>query len=204
MARRSDHTREELKDLILATSWKIAGNDGFEGLTARRIAAEIGYAPGTIYNLFESMDDLYLQINARTLDRLYAILCGAACNDPAKSPAKNMKKMAGLYMEFAQGNRPYWLMLFNHRLPDGRKVQPWYQEKIDRLFDPLENLLKPLFGAKQDKKRKMAARVLWSSVHGLCFLQETGKIALVGDKAPAEAMASYLIDTFLAGVTGDK
>lgn len=203
MARRSDHTREELKALIIEKSWEIVGRDGFEGLTARRVAADIGYAPGTIYNIFKSMDDLYLQINSRTLDALYEVLSSAACNDAKKTPVRNMKKMAGLYMDFARAYRPYWLMLFSHRLPEGRKARDWYQEKIDRLFHPLEKLLQPLFSAGQNRKRKMAARVLWASVHGLCFLQETGKIPLVGGKAAAEDMADYLVDTFVAGIKRD-
>ena len=74
MARRNDHTREELKDLIIEESWRIIEKHGFEGLTARRIAKNIGYAPGTIYNMFISMDDLYLQLNAKTLDLLLATL----------------------------------------------------------------------------------------------------------------------------------
>lgn len=201
MARRSDHTREELKQLILDKAWKIAGKKGFEGLTARAIAAEAGYAPGTIYNLFKSMDDLILQINARTLDLLYETLSNPACNDPKKSPSGNMKAMAASYMAFARDYRPYWLMLFHFRLPEGRKVQKWYQGKIDALFEPLEKLLTPLFTERQKNKRKMAARVLWSSVHGLCFLQETGKVSIVsGDDGQAGDMAAYLIDTFLAGL----
>lgn len=199
MARRSDHTRDQLKEMILETSWDIVGKDGFAGLSARRIANDIGYAPGTIYNVFSSMDDLCLEVNGRTLDMLYDVLNGPACNDPKKPPIQNMKKMAALYMRFAHEYKPYWLMLFSHRMPEGQELQNWYQEKIDKLFDPLENLLQPLFPAKQDQKRKMAARVLWSSVHGLCFLQETGKIHLVGAKAPTD-MAFYLIDTFVAGI----
>lgn len=200
MARRSDHSREELKDLILETSWKIVGSQGFEGLTARRVATEIGYAPGTIYNLFKSMNDLYLQINGRTLDLLYETLAAPVCNDPKKEPSTNMVKMASQYMNFAKEYRPYWLMLFSHQMPEGRKSQKWYEEKIDRLFTPLENLLEPFFTPRQGKKRKMAARILWSSVHGLCFLQETGKIALVDGQSSAEDMAKYLIDTFIAGL----
>ncbi len=73
MARRKDHSREELKDLILQAAWKIVGAEGYEGLTARRVAAEIGYAPGTIYNLFASMDDLCQQLCGRTLDDLYGL-----------------------------------------------------------------------------------------------------------------------------------
>lgn len=203
MARRSDHTRDQLKEMILEASWKIVGDEGFFGLSARRVATDIGYAPGTIYNIFESMDDLYLQVNSRALDRLYDVLNGSACRDPKKTPAQNMKKMAELYMTFAREYRPYWLMLFSNRLPEGRRQESWYREKIDKLFDPLEKLLQPLFPVKQDQKRKMAARVLWSSVHGLCFLQETGQIHLVGGKGPAD-MVHYLIDTFIAGIKGGK
>lgn len=199
MARRSDHTRDQLKAVILDAAWKIVGEDGFEALTARRIALAVGYAPGTIYNIFASMDDLYLQINARTLDMLYDALSGPVCNDPGKTPVRNMKKMAEIYMVFAREYRPYWLMLFSHRMPEGRRLEDWYQEKIDRLFDPLGGLLKPLFPESQGRKRRMATRVLWSSVHGLCFLQETGKVHLVGGKMPTD-MAHYLIDTFVAGI----
>ena len=91
-------------------------------------------------------------------------------------------------------------MLFSHNLPEEQQAPAWHQEKIDRLFLPLENLLAPLFTAQQDKERTMAARVLWSSVHGLCLLQKTGKIGLIDEQAAPETMAAYLIDTFVAGI----
>jgi AcrR family transcriptional regulator len=201
MARRKDHSREELKGLILEAAWKIVGAEGLEGLTARRIAGAIGYAPGTIYNLFESMDDLCQQLCGRTLDDLHGVLASRECSEPGQGPVRNMKKMAALYMKFARERRPYWRMLFDHRMPEGSETEPWLQEKIDRLFGPLEELLRPFFSLRQDRKRKMAARVLWGSVHGLCFLQETGKIELVGGRTDtATAMADYLIDTFIAGI----
>lgn len=200
MARRNDHTREELKNLVIEESWKIIGEYGFEGLTARRIAKNIGYAPGTIYNLFSSMDDLYLQLNARTLDLLFTTLTDPKCRNPKKSPINNMKAMATHYMEFAREYRPYWLILFNLKVTENRTDANWYHEKVDQLFTPLEELLKPYFTEKQSKKRKIAARVLWASVHGLCFLQETGKISIVSDQNTAPDMAGYLIDTFIAGI----
>ena len=200
MARRSDHTRVELQEMILSAAWRIIGAEGFEAVTARRIAAEINYAPGTIYNIFPSMDALYLQVNARTLDLLKDVLNSPQCHDPRRSPAINLKNMAALYMGFARDYRLYWLMLFSHRLPEGRKELAWYQAKIDQLFTPLESLLTPLFSNRQEKKRKMAGRVLWASVHGLCFLQETDKIPLVAGRAAADDMSSYLIDIFIAGL----
>lgn len=200
MARRSDHSKEELETLILETSWKIIGEEGFEGLSARRIAKEIGYAPGTIYNLFESMDHLYLFISGRVLDKLYEELSRPDCNDDEKAPIENMKKMASIYMDFAKEYRPYWLMLFRVQMPEFRKTEAWYQVKVERLFTPLENLLKPYFEDKSEEEQKTAARVLWSSIHGLCFLQETGKITVLEENLRAEPMSDYLIETFLRGV----
>lgn len=199
MARRSDHTREELQSRILECAWKIVQKDGFAGLTARRIAGEIGYAPGTIYNIFQSMDDLYLAVNHLTLDRLYQVLSSPDCNNPKKSPVQNMKKMAEMYREFSRKHRAHWLMLFTHTLPEGQGVPDWYQEKVNRLFEPLEELLKPFYPGRSHK-RMMAARILWASVHGICFLEETGKIPLVASRSSAADMTGYLIDSFIAGI----
>ena len=66
MARRSDHTKDELKDIILSASRKIIEKEGFQNLSARKIATAIKYAPGTLYNFCKNLDELILQINAQT------------------------------------------------------------------------------------------------------------------------------------------
>lgn len=200
MARRSDHTRDELKKIILEESWNIIEKQGVAGLTARRIAKNIGYAPGTIYNVFGSMDDLYLNVNSLTLDKLYGLLASPECQSEQKTPVQNMKKMAQLYREFAKENRQHWLMLFTYTLPKNKKPSAWYEEKVARLFEPLENLLEGFYTSQQARKRKMAARVLWASVHGICFLEETGKIPLVSNQENPPDMSGYLIDNFILGV----
>jgi len=203
MARRNDHSREELKKMILRSALGIVGKKGFEALTARAVASDIGYAPGTIYNIFASMEDLYLSVNAHTLDKLYDALSDPACKNDTKSPLQNIKKMAELYRNFAHENRTYWVMLFTHSLPAGQKAPAWYQEKINLLFEPLEELLGPYYSTRQIKKRKMAARALWASIHGVCFLEETGKIPLINNQELATDMAQYLIENFISGITNN-
>ena len=200
MARRSDHTRDELKEMIIKVSSKTIEKEGFEKLTARRIAKDIGYTPGTIYNLFDSMADLYLEINGITLDKLYEVLSSDKCRSDKKTPIQNMKKMAQLYKDFSEDNRAHWLMLFTYRLPEGKELPDWYQEKITRLFMPLEDLLQPYYSPQQSRKRKMAARTLWASVHGIFFLEETGKITLVANQESPSTMTNYLIDNFIYGI----
>ena len=43
MARRSDHSREQLADMAVAAATALAERDGLRGVTARGIAREIGY-----------------------------------------------------------------------------------------------------------------------------------------------------------------
>ncbi len=50
MARRADHTREELAGLVVGAAEDLARREGLRGVAMRRIATEIGYAPGSIYS----------------------------------------------------------------------------------------------------------------------------------------------------------
>lgn len=201
MARRNDHSKEQLKELILDTAWKILEQKGSEGLTARNIAKEIGYAPGTIYNFYQSMTEVQLHINSRTLDLLYEALTVSDCTNSQRLPIENMKSMASCYIQFARDYRPYWLLLFNLQLTEGQRQLSWLGYKIEKLFVPLETQLKRMFAETTSHiECKRAARTLWASVHGLCHLQETAKLSIVDDQKTSLDLSYYLIDTFLAGL----
>ena len=47
---------------------------GLASLSAREVARRIGYSPGTLYNVFENLDDLILTIEGRLIDGLAAEL----------------------------------------------------------------------------------------------------------------------------------
>src|SRR5262245_47845907 len=70
MGRRSLHTADELRELIIGASTELIEEAGFAGLSAREIARRINYSPGTLYNSFENLDELVLIIEGRLLDRL--------------------------------------------------------------------------------------------------------------------------------------
>ena len=71
MARRSDHTRDELKKLILEKSSELIRIGGVEAISSRKIAKSIGYTVGTIFQVFGTMDRLVATINMQTLEALF-------------------------------------------------------------------------------------------------------------------------------------
>lgn len=99
MGRRSIHTPEELRELIIDATTAIVEQDGLEGLSAREIAKRVGYSPGTLYNVFENLDDLLLIIEARLLDDLAERLAGT---DSSGSPTERLRRLAGSYFTFTQ------------------------------------------------------------------------------------------------------
>ncbi len=194
MARRSDHSREELYDMALEAARQIAEKEGLRGLKARRIARDIGYTIGTLYNLFEDLDDLIVHLNGRTLDDLYRACARVKLNG---DPDAATRALAESYIQFTRDHPKLWNILFEHHLPDGRELPEWHREKILQLLGLVERALAPLFPAGQEVERHHCARVLWSSLHGICSLKSTEKLIKTES---VEAMSDTLISNYLAGL----
>lgn len=200
MARRNDHSRKELEALALESAIDIVKKEGLQALTARHLAQTIGYTPGTLYNLFGSMDGLFFLINGLTLDRLHKAIANAAFSPAANGLVETLKIMARTYMKFAHENKALWLMVFHPSVLQEEKAPDWYRQKVKDEFVPLEQALSPLFEGRNAHQKALAARVLWSSVHGICLMQITGKIDLISDE-DAHTMSDYLIENFIKGLS---
>ncbi len=194
MGRRSDHSREELRAMVMMTAERIAEAEGLRGLGARKIMREVGYTIGTFYQLFGRLDDLIVELNGRTLDELYE-QCSKAPQDG--DPETRMSALAKRYIGFTRKHPKRWSILFEHRLPDGDDLPAWHHEKILRLLALSEAAVAPLFLPGQEVERHHAVRVLWSSLHGICSLEASNKLI---ETESVEALSETLISNFRAGL----
>jgi AcrR family transcriptional regulator len=196
MGRRSIHSPEELRELIIQAATEIVEQDGLEGLSAREIAKRIGYSPGTLYNVFENLDDLLLTIEARLLDRLAEQL---AKTEAAGTPQERLRRLTKAYFAFSQERPKLWNLLIEHRLPAGRDVPEWYRAKLESLLVPLEAALAPLVADADSAAKKHAARTLWVGVHGMTSLSAVDKFSSMTNTAGASHI-DELVSTYLAGL----
>jgi len=194
MARRSDHSREELEALAINAGHQLIGEQGFSHFSARQVALRIGYTVGTLYHIFGSYDELILRINAKTLDAWYGEMAAAL----QKNKSDPMRFLARHYLAYSTEHYQHWLALFEHHMEKGRAVPGWYREKLARFFVLMEDALLPRVGNNRKKAGKIA-KVLWAGIHGICILSHTGKLDIVGAQS-AEALALSLVDHYLAGV----
>jgi AcrR family transcriptional regulator len=200
MARRSDHSREELYDLAMRAARRIVESDGFRALTARSVADAIGYSPGTLYNLFENLDDLIVHLNGRTLDELHDHL---SSGPPAGDPMADLMLLLDGYLGYLEAHPNLWTVLFDFSLPEGQELPAWYLLKVSKVLTLLEDALSPLFAPGEEEEKHGAARILWASLHGICSLSNTGKLKVVTTQSVRE-MSAALVTHFVTGLAARR
>ena len=197
MARRNDHSRDEIHRMALDAAEALIVVEGYRGLSARKVATAIGYTVGTLYLVFENLDDLVLQVNGRTLDRLFDWLVARRKPDGASGEA--LAALADAYVAYAEAETPRWNMLFEYVAEKGNSLPDWYLMKLGKVFGLVEDALWPLAGRHRTKLEvEQAARVLWAGVHGICMLKIRQRMDLAGGQS-AQQMARMLIGNFLRG-----
>ncbi|MES9887759.1 MAG: TetR/AcrR family transcriptional regulator [Candidatus Sedimenticola sp. 6PFRAG1] len=198
MARRGEHSREEIRDMAMEAAEQIIVEQGHDGLTARKVASEIGYTVGTLYLNFENLDDLIMHVNARTLDRLYQVMTSGEIQN--LTDEERLIRLGQIYIHFAYGDPHLWALIFEHRLPEGRPTPEWYVEKIMQIFAVVEETLIPFAPNQKENEISQAARTLWAGVHGICILGVTQKLGDVGEES-VQSLARSLIVNYLSGFT---
>lgn len=190
MGRRNDHSREELTTLALEAGHAIVAADGIGGLTVRAVAERIGYAPGTIYNMFADFDEFVLHVNARTLDTLHDEISKVEMGDDV---AANLERLLLAYFAFAQHHAKAWSAVLEYSKPDRESLPDWYAERIEKAVAVLERALAP---AIAPERRHNVAVMTWAGVHGLMSLTASGNLRAVGvDSADglARDMVRYIV-----------
>ena len=187
MARRKDHTPEELRELIVQAACALVAMRGRGALTARNLAAKIGYAPGTIYNVFPDMDAVLLAVQGRTLADMQEHFVRQTATTPPDFD--RIVKLARAYGAFAQQQPRRWLALFAQ--PHQGKLPKWYQRQLDCIFTFIESQLQ-LCLQQNPATSRHTARLLWACLHGITMLTLDGRLQAIG-----QSEADTMVDTLL-------
>lgn len=172
MARRNDHTREQLIALTLDTVKRFLDEHSYHELSLRKIANMIGYVPSTLVNVFGNYNLLLLHAVAQTLDELSAE--AKVVVTKSQDHRQALYELAYCYHDFALRHPHRWQLIFEHNM-NGETLPAWQSARIDNMTGMLEHLLRALAPTRSDSEVLQASRVLWSGVHGITLLSVDDK-----------------------------
>ena len=188
--------RNKLKANTLIVAKRIVENEGLSALQARRIAQEAGCSVGTIYNLYDGLDDLIIRVNSGTLEDLGAKLSELE-QSATDSLAVNLTAMALAYLQFALDSQAAWRAVFEHQLAKDKVVPDWYREHQAALFSIVEKKLAHVVA--DDQQRKLAARALFAAVHGVVSIALDQKLGDF-DYAATKAQVKFIVQSAAKGL----
>ena len=195
--------RQQLQQRILDTARDLFVAHGYDGVTLRRIAEAIEYAPGTIYGYYKDKDAL---IQALCLADFEAFEKNFPRGAPPTDPIEAIEAIGKAYIDFALSHPNHYRLMFMTRRP----VTP-PAEAMKDADDPARNgyaLLRKTVQRAIDAGRlrsrfrdaDLAAQTLWAGVHGMASLQ----IAMGDDPGhawtPVESRVAAMIDAMFHGI----
>ncbi len=197
MGRRNEHTREELREIALQAAEQLVVEHGLTGLSTRKVVGRIGYTVGSLYMVFRNLDDLIAQMNERTLETLQTRLLTAVAHQP---PAAALRALARTYITFALTETHRWLAVYQHRMPENQPLPDSFTAKVASMFALVQQQLALLCPRRSPEDIALAARALWSGIHGICILGFDQKLEMAGGP-PIQEVTDSLLDHYLAGFT---
>lgn len=196
--------RDETAERVLAIAEELIAEGGSANLKARTIADRAGIAVGSIYNLFGDLDQVHGRVNMRLLDSLGDAGMRAVMRMQTENITDTRLRLLELsrtYLEFVQANAQAWaaLLAFNPRLIQ-KEAQEAYEKRLDTLLEIIGSVLALDQSLKlDDATRKLSARVLWSSVHGIVINRSTRR-QKIRETEDVWLQIDHLVTTFLKGM----
>lgn len=201
-----------VRDALIKSTLGLMEKGGLEGVKARSVADMAGVSVGTVYNLFGSFDRLIVAANLKIYEELgeigkrrmaeieanlqRRIAAGKLEDTPRNRMAERLIGLADTYVDFVAANANRWGALLAFNRTRNRGADDDSLQQLTALIDVVGDVLKGAPKWKSSTERRIAARALWSSVHGIVTTNFFG-----GEEATARSRTSLLLDVLLQTFT---
>ena len=182
---RKQRERTERERLIVATARELAGEQGWDAVTTRRLAERIEYSQPVLYSHFRGKREIIGAVALEGATEMAAALRAAI--SAADGPRARVAALARSYLDFAERNPPVYDAMF--QLDGGLAFAS--EDTPAPLKDAFAALLEGLGeAAGDDVHPALFAEVFWAALHGLVTLTRAGRLP----PEEAERRVDLLVD----------
>ena len=196
MARRTDHTPDQLRALLIGAGHEVMTERGFARFSARETASRAGYTVGTIYHVFGSLDAFLLSINTLTFTRWISSLEAALAQ--CTEGEDRIAILVRAYFDFAVAHQNSWMAIYDHRRPPGLELNAREVEERGRLTAIVDREVARALDRPVSADSMRLTRSLIATVHGHCVLHLGGSFALMGEADPPGQAISRVHESLAA------
>ena len=182
------------KDAFVDVAFKILRTKGWDNLSARSLAKELGCSTMPIYSYLKSMKSLYEELRKKAVDLLLTY-------QTTTRTGQVFLDMGVGYILFAKQEKNLFRFLYQRK--EGEEKYQEIEKRIrESAFKSLTQNMKvdPILEGLDEQKLKDVLTRLWIFVHGLAFLvnnnafaddenyiletiKETGRLLILGEKS---------------------
>ncbi|MER7935469.1 MULTISPECIES: TetR/AcrR family transcriptional regulator [unclassified Streptomyces] len=167
--RKRERAERELR--IVTAARELAETEGWEAVTTRRLAAEIGYSQPVLYSHFRGKDAITAAVADQGCADLTAEL--RAARTAARDGAGSLAAVASAYTSFARRRPALYAAMFTHRV-DLPFAAPEAPEALRAAFTEILLAVEPVAGPGEDPG--LLTETFWAALHGLVTLTRDGRL----------------------------
>jgi AcrR family transcriptional regulator len=201
---RRDLHKQALRQSILDAAGALFLAEGYDGVSMRRIAEQIGYTPTTIYLHFKNKDELLLALLADGHARFGAALAGAAARK--RDPLRRLFAIGEAYIAFGLANPMLYQLMFMRRADFLQATLSASREDERRVdsFGVLQGAVQAALAAGAIRKADVMTHslALWSLVHGIVALAVIAPPNMF-DAAQVQRVGALALTAYLEGLKPD-
>ncbi len=157
----------DLHRQILDASRKLLLASGYERLSMRRIAREIGISATSIYLYFNNKDALFEALVDEGMDRLFETLSRARAS--AGDSIESFHRMCRAYVTFGLENPEYYELMFMLRSDAMSRFPAEKYRRARRNLDLMQEVIADASGVDKAQAR-IRATSTWMTLHGAVSL----------------------------------
>ncbi len=198
---RREREKQEVRQGILTAAREIARQEGWQSVTIRKVAERIEYSPPTIYEYFESKEDILTELHREGFRQLAARL--KAIREAVADPEQRLLDMVESYWNFAMSNPELYQVM------NGLGGVPFAcLEKPPAAYEVFDTTQEALVDWAREKRVdipdiKGAVEIIRSLVKGLISLTMLDRL-YGGESHAKELLRRAMRDMFVAWSVGQK
>ncbi|UDL88427.1 TetR/AcrR family transcriptional regulator [Mesorhizobium sp. PAMC28654] len=193
--RREKH-KAELRGELVEAAHKLVQEEGYEGLTIRKLAKRVGYAPMSVYSYFADKQDILFAL----AEDAFETLARRIEEHPSDDPIEALQAVMTEYAAFGLGNPNEYRTVFmteKTRPPEGKTFAE--MEEGNPAMKVLISRVEACVAAGKLKGDPRAiATMLWAVGHGTISLLITFPFYPFGDP---QAFVKRMCDSTLASLS---